>query len=148
MSNEQASPEEQLAKALPRLTPEQIAAVSPRLNRQWFEPGAEILRQGDQPDYFYIVLEGQVEIWYEDLEGREEAVDVRKQGEFFGETGLLQNRPRSATVRAGSESGAELLAMSRDDFRGMMEESKATEMHLAQEMIQRLIRLANAEALD
>lgn len=146
--SEGSTPEEQLAKALPRLTPEQIAAVSPRLKRRAFEPGEAIIHQGDPPDNFYIVLQGQAEVLYEDLEGRSEVVDVRKQGDFFGETGLLQDRPRSATVRADADSGVELLSLSREDFQAMMDESKATEMHLVQEMIQRLIRLANVEALD
>jgi CRP-like cAMP-binding protein len=135
----------ELAHALPRLTPEQVAQVSPRLKREAFAPGEVIIRQGDLPDRFYIVIFGQVEIIYEDLENRTHSVDMRKPGEFFGETALLQNRPRSATVRALEDKAVELLVMEGEDFKAMMDESKATEMHLAQEMIQRLIRLADVE---
>jgi CRP/FNR family cyclic AMP-dependent transcriptional regulator len=135
-----------LAQALPQLTTEQIAQVSPRFIRETFAPGEAIIRQGDAPDRFYIVIRGQAEVLYEDLKGEIETVDRRKAGEYFGETGLIQNRPRSATVRASTEGEVEVLAMDRQDFQEMMAESKATEMHLAQEMIQRLIRLADAES--
>ncbi len=135
----------ELAQALPRLTPEQVAEVSPRLKRETFAPGEVIIRQGDLPDRFFIVIGGHVEVSYKDLESRTHIVDIRKPGEYFGETGLMQNRPRSATVRAPEDSAAELLCMEGEDFKDMMDESKATEMHLAQEMIQRLIRLADVE---
>ena len=142
----QQSVDQRLAQALPQLTAEQIAEVSPRFVRETFAPGEIIIRQGDLPDRFYILIRGQAEVHYEDLKGETELVDRRKAGEYFGETGLLQNRPRSATVIASPEEGVELLAMDRQDFQELITESKATEMHLAQEMLQRLIRLANAES--
>ncbi len=138
--------DQRLAQALPQLTPEQVAQVSPKLIREIYEPGQVIIQQGDLPDRFYIVINGRAEVLHEDLSGDIDAVDVRRPGEYFGETGLLQNRPRSATVRASAEGDVELLAMDRDDFEEMLDESRATEMHVAQEMLQRLIRLANAQA--
>ena len=145
-TSNQQSTDQRLAQALPQLTAEQIAQVSPRFVRETFAPGEVIIRQGDAPDRFYIVIRGQTEVLYEDLKGETETVDRRKAGEYFGETGLLQNRPRSATVLASPDGEVEVLAMNRQDFQEMMDESRATEMHLAQEMIQRLIRLANAES--
>lgn len=142
----QQSADQRLAQALPQLTAEQIAEVSPRFVRETFAPGEVIIQQGDLPDRFYIVIRGRAEVHYEDLKGETELVDTRKAGEYFGETGLLQNRPRSATVIASPDMGVELLAMDRQDFQELITESKATEMHLAQEMLQRLIRLANAES--
>lgn len=145
-SSKQQSGDHRLAQALPQLTAEQIAQVSPRFIRTTFAPGQIIIRQGDAPDRFYIVIRGQAEVLYEDLKGETETVDRRIAGEYFGETGLLQNRPRSATVIASPDSEVEVLAMDRLDFQELIAESKATEMHLAQEMIQRLIRLADAES--
>ena len=145
-SSKQQSGDHRLAQALPQLTAEQIAQVSPRFIRTTFAPGQIIIRQGDAPDRFYIVIRGQAEVLYQDLKGETETVDRRIAGEYFGETGLLQNRPRSATVIASPDSEVEVLAMDRLDFQELIAESKATEMHLAQEMIQRLIRLADAES--
>ena len=137
--------QEQLAKALPQLTEEQIAEVSPKFKRELFEPGEVIIQQGEIADYFYIVIDGYVEIWHESLAGESEMLDVRGQGEYFGETGLLQNRPRTATVRAPKDTKVVVLVLDSSDFEEMMDESKAAEMHVAKEMIQRLISLANVQ---
>jgi len=136
---------EQLSQALPRLTPAQVAQVSTKLKRMRFDRGETIIRQGDSPEYFYIVISGRAEVLHEGVSGRKGTVDVRRAGEYFGETGILQNRPRNATVRAPEESGVEVLAMAREDFLAMIDESRATEMHVAQEMIQRLISLADVQ---
>ena len=134
-----------LANALPKLTAEQVAEVSPKLVRRTYEPGEVIINQGDAPDRFYIIIGGQAEVWHESLSGQSGEIDLRKAGEYFGEVGLLQDRPRSATVRAPEDGQVEVLAMDRQDFLELMNESKATEMNVAQEMIQRLITLASAQ---
>ena len=145
MTGDNQNVDQQLVEALPRLTPEQVAQVSPKLIRETYKPGEVIIRQGDQPDRFYIVISGRAEVWHEDLSGHVEIVDTRKAGEYFGETGLLQDRPRNATVRSSEDGDVELLALDHDDFQVLIDESKATEMHVAQAMIQRLITLANAQ---
>ncbi|MGD8805229.1 MAG: cyclic nucleotide-binding domain-containing protein [Chloroflexota bacterium] len=139
------SADEFLAQALPKLTAEQVREVSPKLVRQIYEPGQVIINQGDAPDRFYIVIAGWAEVWHEGLSGQHGEIVTRKPGEYFGEVGLLQDRPRSATVRAPADSPVEVLAMDRQDFLDLMDESKATEMNVAQEMIQRLISLASAQ---
>jgi len=136
---------ELLASALPKLSAEQVAEVSPKLVRQTYAPGQVIINQGDAPDRFYIVIGGQAEVWHEGLSGNTDEIDIRKPGEYFGEVGLLQDRPRSATVRAPEDGQVEVLAMDRHDFLELMDESRATEMNVAQEMIQRLITLAEAQ---
>lgn len=143
---EKDGPEVQLAKALPQLSEAQVAEVSPKLKRRRFSPGEVIINQGEIADYFYMVIGGTVEIWHESMAGDSEMVDVRRQGEYFGETGIMQNRPRTATVKAPDDVAADVLVLESADFQEMMEESKATEMHVAREMIQRLIRLANAQS--
>ena len=143
--SEEQNTSDQLEQALPHLTPDLVAEVSPKFERQVFEPGEEIIKQGEIADCFFIIISGRVEIWHEGLGGQSEKVDIRNPGDYFGETGLLTNRPRTATVKAYKEGQVVVLVMGSRDFEEMMEESKATEMHVAQEMIQRLIKLANAQ---
>ena len=133
----------ELAHALPRLTAEEIAQVSPKLVRETYEPGEVIMRQGESPDRFYIIIRGNVEVLHENLSGEISTIAVRKPGEYLGEIGLLKHQPRSATVRAAEESTVELLAMNREDFEELIDESRATESQVAREMIQRLIILAD-----
>ena len=139
------STDDLLTHALPKLSAEQVAEVSPKLVRRAYGPGEVIINQGDTPDRFYIVIDGQAEVWHEGLGGQSDEIDMRYPGEYFGEVGLLQDRPRSATVRAPEDGRVEVLTMERQDFLELMHDSKATEMNVAQEMIQRLISLAEAQ---
>ncbi len=132
-----------LVQALLRLTPEQVAQVSSKFTRETYAAGETIIRQGELPDRFYIVIRGQADVHHEGLSGRTAFVDRRVAGEYFGEIGLLNNQPRSATVSASPEGEVELLALNRQDFLDLIDESRATEAHVAQEMIKRLINLAD-----
>ena len=135
---------DQLAKALPHLTPELIDEVSPKFKKKTYKPGDVIIKQGEIADCFFILMSGQVDIWHEGMSGHSEKLDTRNPGDYFGETGLLTNRPRTATVKASDEGDVVVLVMGSREFEEMMDESKATEMHVAQEMVQRLISLSKA----
>jgi CRP/FNR family transcriptional regulator, cyclic AMP receptor protein len=67
--------------------------------RQVFEEGAPIFRQGDIPEYFYIVEEGIVDIVLPAV-ADEITVATFESGSFFGELGVFDNQPRTATARA------------------------------------------------
>jgi hypothetical protein len=70
--------------------------------------GDVVLRAGEIGDRFYIVDSGSVEI---DLGAR---TVHSGPGDFFGEIALLHDVPRTATVRAGSDT--KLFALEREDF--------------------------------
>lgn len=56
---------------------------------------SEIIHQGDHGDRFYVLLEGSVSVI---RDGR--TVALLEPGDFFGETALLLDTPRSATIAA------------------------------------------------
>ena len=63
--------------------------------------GQSAFRQGDQPDAFYVVRKGVLEVVEEDAEsGEERRIRDLGRGESFGELGLVTAAPRAATVRA------------------------------------------------
>lgn len=72
-------------------------------------PGKTLFEQGDQGDRFYIIATGEVEVL---VDGR--PVALERPGEGLGEIALLRDVPRTATVRAKSES--ELYALRREPF--------------------------------
>jgi CRP-like cAMP-binding protein len=133
-----------LAKALPSLTPELIAQVSPALEIQSFAPGDVIIRQGDPAETFYILTRGRAEVLLERPDGRTITVDWREPGEYFGEIGLMRNRPRTATVRAASD-GADVLVLDRESFFNLVGSSQATEGAIARSMARQLIHMAGAD---
>ena len=132
-----------LAEALPRLTPEQIAQVSPKFARASFAPGKVIIRQGDPPLRFYIVVRGRVEVTYENPSGDRQVVDELAAGDTFGEIGLLKDRPRTATVSAAADEEVEVLTLDREDFLALVQDSRATESQVTQDLIRHMINLAH-----
>lgn len=132
----------ELAKALPHLTPQQIAQVSPHFQRISYPAGEIIIHQGDQADRFYIIVKGRVEVWYKAPDQHDYQVAFAEVGAYFGETGLIKNAPRNSTVRATEEGEVELLALDREHFLAMIGDSRATEAEIAAEMTRRLINLS------
>ena len=65
-----------------------------------FAEGEVIFRQGYPADNAYIVISGSVEIYNEHPDGSEGHIAVLHEGEMFGELGILDDAPRSASARA------------------------------------------------
>jgi phosphoserine phosphatase RsbU/P len=62
-------------------------------------PGGTVLcRQGDVGDTFYVILDGIADVTQQVESGRERQLATLSAGHYFGEMGLLDNRPRLATV--------------------------------------------------
>jgi cytochrome P450/CRP-like cAMP-binding protein len=130
-----------LALALPRLSAQQIAGVVPRFETAVFPPGAVIIRQGDAPRSFYVVMRGAVEVVNHHPSGYDILIGTLGPGEYFGEVGLLHGRPRTATVRAASDAEAEVMVLDEAAFRGLMTESEQTGRDVARSMAERLVAL-------
>ena len=71
--------------------------------------GETIVREGDAPDGFYVLNSGLARVVKLADDGQEVSLNVLRDGEFFGEAGLLEGAPRSATVRAASEVSCQRL---------------------------------------
>jgi CRP/FNR family transcriptional regulator/CRP/FNR family cyclic AMP-dependent transcriptional regulator len=69
-------------------------------------------------------------------DGREKILEFLETGAFFGEMSLLDNAPRSARVRALTET--RVLALSRSDFLNVLRRSPDLAMGVIQELTQRL----------
>ncbi len=105
---------------LPALTSE---SISVKLQTTSAEPGAVIARQGGPADKFFIIVDGAVEVVREEGEASE-TVATLGAGEFFGEMAVLQDKPRSSTLRATEAST--LLALDRTTFRDLVAQSLGT----------------------
>ena len=85
--------------------------------------GEVIARQGGPADKFLIVVEGELEL-VRNEDGQERRLGGFGPGHFFGETAIMRDTSRSATVRA--VSACKLLAMERESFRELVAESLGT----------------------
>lgn len=85
-----------------------------------FAPEQRIFQEGDSTDYAYIVEYGNVQI-YREIGGRTVRLAVLGKGDIFGEMGLVDDRPRSASAKALNDvaltpiDSAGFVALLRDD---------------------------------
>lgn len=80
-------------------------------------PGEVFIREGEPGGSLFIILKGAVEVTKRDGE-HEVTLATRGPGEFLGEMSLLEQAPRTASVRA-TEPG-ELLAVGPEAFRQLL----------------------------
>jgi MFS family permease len=108
-----AAPADELAviEGVAMFAPLSIAAkehVAARLTPLSVAPGDVVIQAGDIGDQFYIVGHGELEVIGPGVH------TTARDGDYFGEIALLRDVPRTATVRAVTDS--HLYAMSREDF--------------------------------
>lgn len=84
--------------------------------RQW----AEIVKQGEQGDALYLVLEGELRVRMM-IGGKESILVTLGPGEFFGEISLFDRGPRSADVIANTDSM--LLKISAKKFERLLSQA-------------------------
>jgi CRP/FNR family cyclic AMP-dependent transcriptional regulator len=75
---------------------------------RYFAEGQILFKEGDPSDGVFRLLSGSVDVVRE-LDGDLILLGIVGAGQFVGEMGVVENQPRSATVRAASEVEAEFL---------------------------------------
>ncbi|HEY2930953.1 MAG TPA: cyclic nucleotide-binding domain-containing protein [Acidobacteriota bacterium] len=106
-----------------------------------YSPGDVIVRQGDLGDCAYFIRSGEVEVVRQRDGESDEAVVARLgKGEYFGETALLTNEPRNATIRAVTE--AEVAALGKRNFLALVSVLPATQEDILKTVRQRAMKKA------
>ncbi|HET8569497.1 MAG TPA: cyclic nucleotide-binding domain-containing protein [Candidatus Limnocylindria bacterium] len=95
-----------------------LEAISNAAVEQKYEPGQEIVKQGDTGVGAFIIRSGRADV-IQKQGGKEEKIAEMKAGDVFGEMSLLDEFPRSATVRAAEPTVC--LGIQRWHFRGILE---------------------------
>jgi CRP-like cAMP-binding protein len=103
-----------------------------------FRPGADIVRQGDPAEHFYIVTAGQVEVLHQD-EDASRSIGRFGAGFHFGEIALLDQKFRTATVQATTPT--RVLELSAQAFRRHLMDIPATRYRLARIAAERKAQL-------
>jgi CRP/FNR family cyclic AMP-dependent transcriptional regulator len=102
---------------------------------RYFAAGEVLFREGDPADRVFRLLSGDVDILRE-LDGDPILLGTVGAGQFIGEMGVVENRPRSATARAASEVEAEILTPT--EFLDQIARSPRAARELIQRLSQRL----------
>jgi len=96
-----------------------MANIIDVLKLEIYASGSVIVRQGEQGNHFFIVLEGEVLASKESLDSPSPICMTHGAGDYFGELALMQNTPRAATVVACSPE-VKVLSMDRSTFKRLM----------------------------
>jgi CRP/FNR family cyclic AMP-dependent transcriptional regulator len=126
-------------KSLPlfaTFSPEQLRAFAPMITRRSAPRGTAIMHEGDAIDSLYIVISGRLKVTMGEADGKETILSILGAGEFFGEMGLIDDNPRSASVVA--IEACELLAVTRQAFRKCLVENSNLAMAVMLVLVRRL----------
>lgn len=104
--------------------------------RKSYARNVKIIGAGDPTDSLYIVIDGRVKVLMSDEQGREVILCILGRGEFFGEMGLLDDSPRSASVVTLEPS--ELLSISKTDFKRSLAENFDLSLGVMRGLVKRL----------
>jgi len=97
------------------LKPADLEKFTVSLEKEVFEVGEFIIRQGNTGDQFYIISEGSVGVFKTDEAGKENKLATIGKGAYFGEKALLTDDVRSASCVA-EDGKVTCLCLSREDF--------------------------------
>ncbi|ETO14205.1 hypothetical protein RFI_23162 [Reticulomyxa filosa] len=105
---------------------EQQSALIDAMFEKKVSKGEEVIKQGDNGDYFYVIESGTFEVWKSSDVKRD--TSAKKVFSYdgkgsFGELALLYNAPRAATVRAATDGL--LWVVDGETFRYIMISSRA-----------------------
>jgi CRP/FNR family cyclic AMP-dependent transcriptional regulator len=114
----------------------QLSLLTRVVGRKSYPRSSTIIAAGDPTDALYIVISGRLKVMMSDDEGREVILAILGQGEFFGEMGLVDDEPRSATVIAIEP--CELLTIARIDFKKCLAENFDIAMGVMRGLVKRL----------
>ncbi len=112
------------------LQPRVLADVADKLELRSFAAGAEIIRQGEIGQEFFMIGQGQVEIV---IDGQ--WVNTLGAGSFFGEVSLIRDQPRNATVRAATDVICFIL--DKQEFQEVIKASASFEQELRKALFER-----------
>jgi cAMP-dependent protein kinase regulator len=104
---------------LSTMEPYERSKLADALQDHKVKAGDYVIKEGDQGNEFYLLMEGEA-IATKVLNAGEEAKQVMeyKVGDFFGERALLKNEPRAANVLAKTDCS--LVSMDRHSFKRLL----------------------------
>lgn len=124
---------------LEELGDDALEILASRLRQEHFEAGAPIVEIGMPGRSLYLLEHGEVRVLCPSADADYELARLGP-GDFFGEMALLNDKPRSATVRA--MTAVDALVLDKEDFRRVVSETSGMALHLLAALS---VRIRNAD---
>jgi CRP-like cAMP-binding protein len=108
-------------KAFHRIPPANIQAIFMRMQRVDYKTGDIVIKQGDEGDYFYVIVKGRCAVTRETpLNKAGIKLAELGIGDTFGEEALISDAKRNASISMVTEGA--LMRLSKQDFRTLLNE--------------------------
>jgi len=82
------------------ISPEAAANIADHFSLRIFLPGEYVYYRGEPGNSMFVILNGRVVVTLTNAEGSDYTIATLREGNFFGELGLLVGEPRSTHVKA------------------------------------------------
>ncbi|MGH8705127.1 MAG: Crp/Fnr family transcriptional regulator [Burkholderiales bacterium] len=115
---------------------DQLRLLTGVVTRRGITRSTVVMAAGDAIDSLYIVISGRLKVMMGDSNGKEVILSILGPGEFFGEMGLIDDSPRSASVVAIEP--CELLCIAKRDFKKCLSENFEMAMTVMRGLVRRL----------
>ncbi|HEY5646602.1 MAG TPA: cyclic nucleotide-binding domain-containing protein, partial [Pseudomonadales bacterium] len=103
------------------LSADEIGALAQSVDVVELPAGWEFIREGDEGDYLYAVLDGALQVFTHGRDGREIVLDRCGAGEYVGEQALLPGRERRRNASVRTSERSTLARIAREDFQAVLE---------------------------
>jgi len=120
-----------------KIEPSKLKLLAFTAERLTFSQGDVLCRQGDEGDSAYIIIDGEADVLVNTDNG-EVTVATLKTNDFLGETAILCDVPRTATVQAKTD--LETLMISKDLFFQLVCQFPSMSIEIMRELARRVER--------
>ncbi|RLC66025.1 MAG: hypothetical protein DRI48_05670 [Chloroflexi bacterium] len=125
-----------LRQIFPDLENEDLTELAGVAELRTYPPDTILCREGKVEDTFYAIVSGQVEVTKQLDDETEKVINRPGPGSFVGEIALVQECPRTATVRTVEPTT--VLEIDRDDFVAMLHRSASMAVRIMLEITLRI----------
>lgn len=120
------------------LNNEQLNVLSQIIYIKEYKEGEFVFIEGGQSDVFYIIHTGKMKIVKSSIDGKEKILEIMTDGDFLGEMGVIEDKPRSANGVAITQ--LKLLYIEKGDFLKLIRNNPIIALKIIVELGRRLRR--------
>ncbi len=107
-----------------RIDEETLQIAVPGARVSTYEPETRLMEEGDNAEHFFVILTGEAEVIDETDPARPRGLARLGSGRFFGEIGILEARPRTATVLAAGNAPLRVVEVPRASLLAQVDRSR------------------------
>ena len=132
-------------KTFQMVPPANLQGMFMKMQEVKVEPGQVIVKQNDDGDFFYVIMEGRCMVTREQAAGQKPVkLAELEHGSCFGEEALISDTKRNATITMMTRG--KLMRLSKEDFRQLLNDPLARKMSFAD--ADKLVKSGKAKWLD